>query len=370
MAFCRNCGNQIEGADSFCSACGAAQSMAKQRPLTTYSHDQNPPGNVAYSHSDFSTSRLTHLHTPQSTAASWGVALFTMVVIGASCWLFLAPSNNSFWRTLTPNSESTVNSTPSPPIEVTAFELYDTYENNEVAANMRFKGKRLKVSGVISNIAAVIMDEPVLSFHAGKDVFNPPQATGFSREQVAALSKGQYVTVECTGDGEILGAPMLNNCVVLTARDATLADLLFGGPPPETPQPSEESPTQPPETPPTAPGTPPPADTAAPPPPTPDADIVDSADIAGSVDPTSRNMNPPRYPRDEVRRGITGTTTLIISIDADGEVLDVEIERSSGNRNLDRAAMEAAHKWRFNPEVRNGQNVASRVIVPVQFTLN
>ncbi len=366
MAFCRNCGNQIEGADSFCSACGAAQSMAKQRPLTTYSHDQNPPGNVAYSHSDFSTSRLTHLHTPQSTAASWGVALFTMVVIGASCWLFLAPSNNSFWRTLTPNSESTVNSTPSPPIEVTAFELYDTYENNEVAANMRFKGKRLKVSGVISNIAAVIMDEPVLSFHAGKDVFNPPQATGFSREQVAALSKGQYVTVECTGDGEILGAPMLKNCVVLSARDATFADLLFGGPSPEKPEPPKASPAQPPEAPQTAPSTPPPTDTAAPPPPT---SVDDVTNISSTVDPSSKILNPPRYPHEEERRGITGTTLLVISIDASGSVLDIEVQKSSGNRNLDRAAQDAARKWRFNPEVRNGQNVASRVLVPVEFKM-
>ena len=80
-------------------------------------------------------------------------------------------------------------------------------------------------------------------------------------------------------------------------------------------------------------------------------------------------MNPPKYPPEEQRRGIQGTIVLIVSIDASGDVLDVEVERSSGNRNLDRAAITAAKRWRFNPEVKNGQKVASRVRVPVEFKM-
>jgi protein TonB len=80
-------------------------------------------------------------------------------------------------------------------------------------------------------------------------------------------------------------------------------------------------------------------------------------------------MNPPKYPPEEMRRGIEGTTVLIVSIDASGNVLDVEVEKSSGNRNLDRAAVQAARRWRFNPEVKNGQKVASRVRVPVDFKI-
>jgi TonB family protein len=65
-----------------------------------------------------------------------------------------------------------------------------------------------------------------------------------------------------------------------------------------------------------------------------------------------------------------GTTVLIVSIDPNGGVLDVEVERSSGNRNLDREAVKAARRWRFNPEVRDGKKIASRVRVPVEFKLN
>ena len=80
-------------------------------------------------------------------------------------------------------------------------------------------------------------------------------------------------------------------------------------------------------------------------------------------------MNPPNYPAEERRRGIQGTTVLIVSIDASGGVLDVEVEKSSGNRNLDREAVKAARRWRFNPEVRDGRKIASRVRVPVDFVL-
>ena len=49
-------------------------------------------------------------------------------------------------------------------------------------------------------------------------------------------------------------------------------------------------------------------------------------------------------------------------------VLDVKVEKSSRNRNLDRAAMDAARKWRFNPGLRNGVKVGGDVRVPVNFT--
>ena len=60
---------------------------------------------------------------------------------------------------------------------------------------------------------------------------------------------------------------------------------------------------------------------------------------------------------------------LIVDVDANGNVTNVTVEKSSRNRDLDRAAMQAARKWRFNPAVINGQKAASRVRVPVDFNL-
>ena len=80
-------------------------------------------------------------------------------------------------------------------------------------------------------------------------------------------------------------------------------------------------------------------------------------------------MNPPRYPPAAMRAGIEGTVILIVDVDAQGNVTNVSVEKSSRNRDLDRAAMDAARKWRFNPSVKNGQPAAGRVRVPVDFNL-
>ena len=79
-------------------------------------------------------------------------------------------------------------------------------------------------------------------------------------------------------------------------------------------------------------------------------------------------MNPPRYPSKELRDGIGGIVMLRVTIDAQGNVLDVQIQKSSRNRNLDRAAMDAARKWKFNPGMRGGQKVGGDVLVPVNFS--
>lgn len=105
-------------------------------------------------------------------------------------------------------------------------------------------------------------------------------------------------------------------------------------------------------------------------PPSPPAPPAAVADISAAVDISSKNMNPPKYPPSAYRAGIQGEVVLIVSVDASGNVTDVSVEKSSRNRDLDRAAMEAARKWRFNPAVVNGQKAAGRVRVPVNFTLN
>ena len=147
--------------------------------------------------------------------------------------------------------------------------------------------------------------------------------------------------------------------------------------PPEQPKPQEIkqlAPPQPspipppPEEPPVVFDDPSPVDVQAPPP-APPAPPAPQPDIGASVDISSKNMNPPQYPREEMRRGVTGTVILVITVDANGNATDVQVESSSGNRNLDRSAVKAARNWRFNPGVSGGRKVGGRVRVPVEFKL-
>ena len=106
------------------------------------------------------------------------------------------------------------------------------------------------------------------------------------------------------------------------------------------------------------------------PPPAPPAPAPVVQDFGGEIDATGRAMNPPQYPPEEQRRGVTGTVTISLSYDPNGNVLEVQVIKSSGNRNLDRAAVKAAKRWKINPAVRNGVRVAGVAKTDVVFVLN
>lgn len=79
----------------------------------------------------------------------------------------------------------------------------------------------------------------------------------------------------------------------------------------------------------------------------------------------------PAYPRDALRDGVEGTVLLKVLVDIDGRPLDVQIERSSGNRSLDRAAREQVlQRWRFRPATQDGRAVQAIGLVPVDFRLD
>jgi protein TonB len=59
--------------------------------------------------------------------------------------------------------------------------------------------------------------------------------------------------------------------------------------------------------------------------------------------------SPRVYPLEAVRRGLEGTSIVVMTIGADGRVLDVDLVVSSGSRILDRATVDAARRWRFEP---------------------
>lgn len=75
----------------------------------------------------------------------------------------------------------------------------------------------------------------------------------------------------------------------------------------------------------------------------------------------------PRYPAAALRRGESGEVLLRIEVDPDGLPHAMDIVRSSGSRDLDRAALVAARSWRFRPALRAGQPVTASVEVPISF---
>lgn len=66
-----------------------------------------------------------------------------------------------------------------------------------------------------------------------------------------------------------------------------------------------------------------------------------------------------------------GTVILLILVGVDGSPKTVEVEKSSGYRELDRAAKEQVLRhWRFNPASKGGKKVEGYARVPITFNLS
>ena len=72
----------------------------------------------------------------------------------------------------------------------------------------------------------------------------------------------------------------------------------------------------------------------------------------------------PEYPYEARRQKITGDGIALLTIDPDsGDVIDVTMSKSTGNRSLDDAALTGLRRWRFK------SGTVSSVTCPITFTL-
>jgi protein TonB len=77
----------------------------------------------------------------------------------------------------------------------------------------------------------------------------------------------------------------------------------------------------------------------------------------------------PRYPRVALLRNIQGGLILSVEVSANGEPLEIRVEKSSGYSILDEAAVEAVRKWQFIPAKIGTIAIRSQVRIPVQFKI-
>lgn len=109
-------------------------------------------------------------------------------------------------------------------IKISSIALSKAYSDNEAGADMQYKGKLLAVTGRVTGISKDIMDDVVVNLN-GANQFNDIHATVEKEAipQAAKLKKGQKVTLQCKGNGEVISAPMLDDCIFMSndAKSAT-----------------------------------------------------------------------------------------------------------------------------------------------------
>lgn len=91
--------------------------------------------------------------------------------------------------------------------------------------------------------------------------------------------------------------------------------------------------------------------------------------LSGLARPLGGYQVKPRYPESARRAGAQGVTMLRVRVLENGRVGEVTVEQSAGFHALDRAAIDAVKKWRFEPARRGNEPVSVWVMLPVKFEL-
>lgn len=79
--------------------------------------------------------------------------------------------------------------------------------------------------------------------------------------------------------------------------------------------------------------------------------------MAAETSPTmdSKSCEPPKYPKAALMNEETGTVTMGFLISTDGKVVESKVEKSSGSKSLDKAALGALSQCKFKPGTKDGK---------------
>ncbi len=78
-----------------------------------------------------------------------------------------------------------------------------------------------------------------------------------------------------------------------------------------------------------------------------------AAEVAPVLD--SKNCDPPKYPKAALMNEEQGTVALLFLIAADGKVVESKVDKSSGSKSLDKAALNSFSQCKFKPGTKDGK---------------
>lgn len=119
-----------------------------------------------------------------------------------------------------PQQKENVKPTKTPKVEekieevivISVQDLYNAYQDNEVAADLKYKHKMLEVTGVISDFGVDVFGTAFIKFDTGKGPFNDAQVffKKGQEEKISELSKGETITFVGKGGGLIITSVVIN----------------------------------------------------------------------------------------------------------------------------------------------------------------
>jgi len=95
-----------------------------------------------------------------------------LIVIGLIIYSFFSSSDNNTSKSTStqraqPSAKITMQQQIDNAVHVTAVQLHNDYEANEIAANQKYKGKEIVISGIIIDFSKGILGHPQVRLETG-----------------------------------------------------------------------------------------------------------------------------------------------------------------------------------------------------------
>jgi protein TonB len=97
-------------------------------------------------------------------------------------------------------------------------------------------------------------------------------------------------------------------------------------------------------------------------------EVVYERKMPGMTLPKAVYQPNPEYAERPRKKKLQGTVLLSMIVSPDGTVRDPQVTRSL-DKDLDKKALESVRKWKFEPATKDGEPVAYRVVVEINFHL-
>jgi hypothetical protein len=101
---------------------------------------------------------------------------------------------------------------PNYDYELTASQLHEIYQENEVVADQKLKGKKIAITGKIVSIAKDVFDDPYILLDSG-DYLSDIHCS-VSEKDASVLHKYQKITVIGICKGMTLQSVFVDKCVI------------------------------------------------------------------------------------------------------------------------------------------------------------
>lgn len=196
---CSECGNEFEG--RFCPNCGfpaQPNPVQPQKYVSRYAYNKKP---------------RKKLNPAQTIGLILGaVVIFVLTISAINSIIADNPNTNSAVA-----AGVNTNSKGSAPnvMKIDYKSLYKDYNDNPINADSKYKDKKLQLTGKIANIDRDIGKNPYITFNVDEYGAQSIKMSFDDDKTVAALKKGQNVTVIGTCSGTFASTVVvINNCSI------------------------------------------------------------------------------------------------------------------------------------------------------------